>query len=303
MKKIAIFIVSVLTVMAAAVEAAAEQWALPVISVAHMRAQPAHASEMVSQVLMGMPLRVVPAEKSGWFKVETPEGYSGYVIGNSLRLMDSARMARWRRADRVVITSLNEIKAYADTAARTVVTDLVPGNIVECQSRSGRWMAVVLPDGRKGWVEARQVTPISRWASQPADAAVVLAMAEAQTGAPYLWGGMSVKGMDCSGLSKMSYYHNGIILRRDASQQAVCGKLITDTAALQPGDLLFFGNKQTGKVDHVGIFVGGDTFIESSGRVKLSKVSRQKRLLHARRVYGHESEPGITRVSDHPWYF
>lgn len=280
-----------------------DSWALPVISVAHMRAQPAHSSEMVSQVLMGMPLRVSKAEKPGWYMVETPEGYHGYVIGNSLQMMDSAQMAQWRRADRVTVTSLNEIKAYADTMARTVVSDLVPGNIVECRGRSGRWVSVALPDGRKGWVVAEYVTPIARWASQPADASTVIGMARAQTGAPYVWGGLSVKGMDCSGLSKMSYYHNGLILRRDASQQAVCGGLVEKTADLRPGDLLFFGNKQTGKVDHVGIFIGGDTFIESSGRVRLSKVSRQTRLLHARHVYGHESEPGITRVADHPWYF
>ena len=286
-----------------AAEPVFDGWALPVISVAHMRGGPAHSAEMVSQVLMGMPLRVAKADKPGWFVVDSPEGYRGYVIGNSLQLMDSLQMARWREADRLIVTAMSEIKVYSDTLSRCVVSDMVPGNIAVSRGSYGRWVAVVLPDGRKGWGLRECFTPLTAWASQADNARMVVAMAVAQTGAPYLWGGMSVKGMDCSGLSKLAYYHNGIILRRDASQQAVCGKPVDRLSDLRPGDLLFFGKRETGKVDHVGIFMGGDSFVESSGRVRVSSVKAQKRLLHGRRVFGHTSEPGIARAIDHPWYF
>ena len=85
--------------------------------------------------------------------------------------------------------------------------------------------------------------------------------------------------------------------------RALCGKLVENMSDLKPGDLLFFGNKNTGKVDHVGIFIDGDNFIESSGRVRVSSVKAQKRLLYARRVLGYTSDPGITRAVDHAWYF
>ena len=305
MKRFLFFVVSLCAAVSgmSAAEPVFDGWALPVVSVAHMRGRPAHSAEMVSQVLMGMPLRVAASEKEGWLLVKSPEGYSGYVIKNSLQLMESLQMARWRSSKRLIATALNEIKIYADTLGRRVVSDIVPGDIVEDRGSSGRWAAVVLPDGRKGWANRSCFTSLSGWAVQPESARSVISMAMAQTGAPYVWGGMSVKGMDCSGLSKMAYYHNGIILRRDASQQALCGKLVENMSDLKPGDLLFFGNKNTGKVDHVGIFIDGDNFIESSGRVRVSSVKAQKRLLYARRVLGYTSDPGITRAVDHAWYF
>ncbi|MCM1021075.1 MAG: C40 family peptidase [Muribaculum sp.] len=304
MKRITFFISTLLySVICFAAEPNFSDWALPIISVAHVRATPAHAAEMVSQVLMGMPLKVCASEKSGWCYVETPEGYNGYVNKNSLQMLDSTAIERWKHADRLIITSPNEVKAYSDTLKAKVVTDLVPGNIIECNATYGDWIQVFTPDRRKCWINRTNATSLKQWASQKSDARTVIAHAENQIGAPYLWGGMTVKGMDCSGLSKMSYYQNGIILRRDASQQAVCGKRVDRPADFQPGDLLFFGNKSTGKVDHVGIFIEGDLFIESSGRVKISKVSQQKRLLHAVRVIGCESTPGITRAINHPWYF
>lgn len=305
MKQISLFVFLVLVAFCDifASRQLAKEWALPVISVAHVRANPSHSAEMVSQVLMGMPLKVEPSQKGGWYKVETPEGYQGYVINNSLQLLDSAEMSAWRSADRLVVSTHNEIKAYSDTLRCCVVSDLVPGDIVEKVADFNRWTLVSFPDGRQGWILTDVVTPIKDWASQPADADVVIEMAKSQIGAPYVWGGMSVKGMDCSGLSKMAYYQNGRILQRDASQQALCGGRVENVSDLIPGDLLFFGNKQTGRIDHVGIYVGGDRFIESSGRVRLSEVSRQTRLLHACRVFGYEGQSGIARVIDHPWYF
>ena len=130
-------------------------------------------------------------------------------------------------------------------------------------------------------------------------------------GSPYFWGGTSVKNLDCSGLSKVSYLANGIILRRDASQQALTGTRLSarDWRNYKPGDLLFFGNKKTGKVTHVAIYDRDGYYVHSSGLVRRNSVDPfspdylRDDFLHAVRIHGNEGTDGITYVRDHPWYF
>lgn len=294
--------------------AGTDLWATPLISVACLRTRPSHAGEMASQAIMGMPLRVIE-QRDGWTRVQTPDGYIAWVTNSSIVSRTAEEMAQWCQMPRSVVTAVYQTRAYNTPTAsglRDVVTDLVNGNIV-CptgRTESGR-TEIATPDGRRGWVDSEAITPIEVWADQPFDAQKILDTAYSMEGTPYLWGGTSIKSLDCSGLAKVSYLSNGIILMRDASQQALTGTRIeaTDWPACQAGDLLFFGNADTGRVTHVAIYDHDGNYVHSSGRVKRNSVDPKSPsylttpFLHAVRIAGNEGSKGITRAKNHPWYF
>lgn len=313
------FINKILTAIFAAASvgglfASTPEWALVRVSVACIRDSVGHGSELVTQGIMGMPLRVL-GQEGQWYSVEMPDGYRGWVVDNSVVELDSVAMKSWQTAPRLVVTAMNQTKAWRTpdgSGPRDALTDLVNGNIVEgtIDSSSTR-SRITLPDGRTGWVDNADVTPIEKWAARPFDPDLILDLAYSMEGTPYLWGGTSVKSLDCSGLVKVCYFANGIILERDAGPQSRTGKRIEASAwpTLQPGDLLFFGNPDTGRVTHVTIYSGGGEYIHSSGRVKRNSIDPSSDaylatpFLHAVRISGSEGAPGITRVTEHPWYF
>lgn len=283
------------------------RWALPVISTAHIRTEPRHSSEMSSQALMGTPLKLKGTTDNGWCLIETPEGYTGYINGNTLTVMDDSAFTEWRRAPRLIVTSPSEIKVFDETTlhksilSESILSDLIPGCIIEGKVDSCSALTyIILPDGRRGYVESCHVADLEKWSDQKPSADCIVNMAKAQTGSPYLWGGLSSKGMDCSGLTKMAFYGCGLILPRDASQQALRGNPV-ETDSLKKGDLVFFGNISTGRVNHVGIYDSDGFYIEAAGKVQRSLLSENANFLFARRIIG--SQDSIATVRSHPWYF
>lgn len=286
------------------------------IPVASLRTRSAHAGEMATQAVMGTPVRLLE-HNDGWYRLQTPDGYIAYVPDSSIIPVDKDRYDAWRADDsRLVAVNLWQSHAWQSAAAtspREVVTDIVLGTIVEpvkdVAPESSR-ILVSLPDGRRGWVEKDEFVPVREWADQPFDVERILDTAYSLEGAPYLWGGTSIKSVDCSGLVKVSYLNNGLILRRDASQQALTGTRLeaSEWPAYQAGDLMFFGNASTGRVTHVAIYDHDGMYVHSSGRVKRNSVDPESpdylySPLHAVRIHGNEGTDGIVRAIDHPWYF
>ncbi|MFC3881057.1 NlpC/P60 family protein [Algoriphagus namhaensis] len=250
--------------------------ALVTISVANIRSQPKHSAELATQALMGTPLTVLEKEDS-WYRVQTPDDYISWVDAAGIKLMTEAELESWYRSAKVVFTDFSGF-VWADESQTERISDLVAGDILNLTEETNTSYLVQLPDGRAGIIEKSKATPWEEWiASRETSPEKLIATAKEMMGAPYLWGGTSIKGIDCSGFTKTIFYLNGQIIPRDASQQVNEGNEVDvdkNWNKLEVGDLLFFGQKATDdikeRVVHVGMWIGNNQFIHSRGRVRIS---------------------------------
>jgi gamma-D-glutamyl-L-lysine dipeptidyl-peptidase len=284
-------------------------WALATLSVSNMRALPDDASELVSQTLMGTPLKVLE-KNNKWYKVQTPEEYMGWMDGSGLQLFTAKGMEDWRKSDRYLYKPISGYAYDAPTLKGTIISDLILGDLFEVESAVKGFLKMRTPDARCGYVRKNDCISFNDWTASLPNVKFLLPVARNMMGSPYLWGGASSKAADCSGFVKLVYYAQGIILARDASQQARYGEPIdfNDINNLQPGDLLFFGSSPE-RITHVGIYLGKGDFIHSSGRVHISSIIPgdpkyvSERINRAAcRILTSLNTEGIVRVKDHPWY-
>ena len=304
-KRLGINVVDSIVVLENSLE---KPWAIVKLAIASLRTDGRHAAEMATQAIMGMPVKVLE-KKGDWYRVQTPDNYISYCPGNSLQLVGEREMKAWRSAKRYIVTAYQS-QMVAKPGSDETVSDLVLGNILEYKGKSGKWIKLSTPDGREGYVAQTDVQEFAQWAQQKPDMKLVEKTARRMMGAGYLWGGTSTKVTDCSGLAKVSYFANAIILQRDASQQALTGKKIAadDWKQARQGDLVFFGSK-SGRVTHVGIYLRGGQYIHCSGRVKINSVDPKASdylttpFLSISRIDGEVGSAGIVAVKDHKWYF
>ena len=290
---------------------ATRKWALVKLSIATLRTEPKHSAEIATQGIMGAPVKVLQ-KVDDWYRVQMADDYIAYVPESSLAFKTEAQMKAWRKSKRYIVTTYDS-RLVTQANGDETVSDLVMGNILEYKAAQGGWLKLVTPDGRVGWVHAADVAELSQWSQQGFSAAQIEKTARRMMGSSYLWGGTSTKVTDCSGLSKVAYLSNGIILQRDASQQALTGKIMkkgTDWRQYETGDLLFFGNEKTGRVTHVGIYLRDGKYIHCSGQVKINSLipsaSDYPYLyspITASRIKGMIGTKGITALKSHPWYF
>jgi SH3-like domain-containing protein len=286
------------------------------ISVANLRKHPDHKSELVSQSLMGTPVCILKKENS-WMLIQTPDRYIAWTESSSVVPVNLKERISWKKSERVIYIK-NSGWIYKEASDKSdIVGDLVAGCIMEKSGKSGSYILIKLPDGRGGFVNLNDVQDFNIFRSQSRpETDNVVKTAASLLGISYLWGGTSSRGVDCSGFTKTVYFMNGLILMRDASQQALHGApvdLAGGFSQLQRGDLLFFGSVQDSKprVTHVAIYIGNNEYINASGRVMLNSLdstaadfnsNRLKTLLSARRIVEIENDPGIIPVSKHLWY-
>ncbi|MFD3000647.1 C40 family peptidase [Pontibacter toksunensis] len=280
--------------------------AVVTISVANLRSQPKHSAELATQATMGTPLQVWKKD-DGWYLVQTPDKYLAWVDAGGITLMNTSNFDNWQQGSKLLYTSPYGFAYAIPDAKGATVSDLVYGDVMLLQNQTQDFYEVTFPDGRKGFVPASSAVKYKDWvASRKPTEENLVQTSKGMLGVPYLWGGTSFKGVDCSGFTKTVYFMNGLVLPRDASQQVHLGELVDTSEGWQnmrPGDLLFFGvpakDGKPERVVHVGMWIGGDQeFIHSSGKVRVSSMnpasqnfeeSELKRFLRAKRISPQET--------------
>ncbi len=271
------------------------------LSVANLRANPKHSAELVTQTLMGMPLQVYE-EINGFYHVKTPEAYYAWIDKAGMVLMSEQEFKQWLAAPKIIITGhCGTIRQEKYTDALPV-SDYVLNDVFILNKLDEPFAHISYPDGREGYLNMEDFTLLDEFAGtnthylSPYD---IVHYAKEYLGIPYLWGGTSIKGVDCSGFTKNVYAQAGYLLPRDASQQVKIGKEIpitNDFSTLKTGDLLFFGRQKNGKekITHVAIHLGNGKIIHATGEVKIESLNkkdadynpdRRNTLLQARRIY------------------
>lgn len=282
------------------------------------------SGESGTQALMGMPVRILEENDDDWYRCINMEGYTAWVITRSVKAMTKAEYEEYLAKPKVFVNKKYSTLYSEKNISSLPVSDLVWGCILIDEGRQGVWRKVSVADGRTGYVPEEDVIDLHKWMDNavPTEKNIV-ETAKQFCGFPYVWGGTSIKGVDCSGLTKSAYFLNGYVLRRDASQQCKTGdsvdvhKFVEGTytkaalANLRPGDLLFFGRKAENgrkeRVTHVAIYMGDGKIIHSSNIVRINSLipgekdyyAGAKRLLKARRIIGTADQgKGVVSVKN-----
>jgi cell wall-associated NlpC family hydrolase len=269
---------------------AASNTHIVVVPVENMYSAPTDQSDVVSQAIYGSNVVLLTA-RGEWSRIETADRYKGWVPSRHLRLIQNG--AGYATSGVVVQVESLFANIYRErdiTRHKPVVTVpfetrlqvITDENESDAKKREGKgnhdgWLQVRLPDKSSAWIQSGDVVTDPKPLSIPES----IELAKRFLGFPYLWGGSSSFGYDCSGFTQMLMRSRGIVMPRDADKQAAwTGVVPVDRKDLQPGDLLFFGSSPK-KITHTGMFIGDGQFIHDT-------------------TNGHPVVQ-ISRLDDQPW--
>jgi cell wall-associated NlpC family hydrolase len=258
--------------------------ALVNVSVGNLRRNPKHSAELVDQVLIGMELKLIKA-KSYWYLVQTPMDYLGWITRGTITRLSNDDLKKWQALEKYTLM-VNYEQIFNEPSEKSqVVSDLVLGSVFTQKSNRGPWMEIELPDGRTGFVKSRNVKPYQATDNTTSpDWEKIIERAKTMMGIPYMWGGHSIKALDCSGFTATVFRTEGYQLPRDASMQVLLGEEVmpdSNYTNILPGDLIFFGPPN--RITHVGICLGGSYFIHASGDVHINSLDEKDELYNSYR--------------------
>ena len=229
------------------------------LSVIPLRAEPSDKSEMISQLLFGDHFEILERQEK-WVKIKTAyDDYEGWMDPKQLQEVSQEQYLQLNTASDVL--GLKACHTVQNSKGETF--HLLPGT--------------TLPNYQHpsfGWDEIFHLDePAFKMRPEAFDFEIE-SVSKFYLNAPYLWGGKTPFGIDCSGLTQIVFKQFGIRLKRDAWEQALMGELVAFLQGAKTGDLAFFDNEE-GRITHVGIMLGNSEIIHASGKVRIDPIDDQ----------------------------
>ncbi|MBQ6726728.1 MAG: C40 family peptidase [Bacteroidales bacterium] len=229
-----------------------EQYGICHLPLAPLRSHPDDASEMVSQILFGQTLLILDNTNPKWTLIQVcDDGYKAYIGNKQYQPISNDEFERLNQH----LQTVNRHGVRITLTDKDITFEIPLGSILpnEESFRFGNY------EYRHNFVPQKET---------------LLDTARSFLNAPYLWGGKSIFGIDCSGFTQTVFSAHGIQLLRDASQQATQGQTVPNLGQARPADLAFFDNDK-GRIIHVGILTGDGHIIHASGCVRIDKIDEK----------------------------
>ena len=271
-----------------------------VVSVANMHSGPSGKTDVVSQAIYGSNVKLLEA-RGEWSKIQTSDQYSGWVPSRNLRILlngdgyatsgttvqvESLFANLYTEPDvtkhkpALTVPFETRLEVFSDDAKSAAVGKKPTPHAATKQTEKPApegWLHIRLPDQGQAWVQSSDVVSDPKLLSIHES----IELAKRFMGLPYLWGGRSSFGYDCSGFTQMLMRRRGINMPRDADQQAAwSGVVSVERKDLAAGDLLFFGSSAK-EISHTGMYIGDGHFIHDT-------------------TNGHPAVQ-ISKLDDEPW--
>lgn len=226
------------------------------LSIVPVRSESSDASEMVSQILFGEQYKILEERKKFSRIRIAHDKYEGWICNKQVT-----------EVEKTVYDNLIDSKKH-------YTTDVL--DIIKSDSFQTIVMGSVLPNLKKGEFILNNIsyTFEGEHTNLKEDKSILVEHAMMYLNTPYLWGGRTPFGIDCSGFSQIVYRLNGIDIPRDAYQQAEIGTTLSFIEESEAGDLAFFDNND-GKIIHVGIILENNHIIHASGKVRIDRIDQQ----------------------------
>ena len=224
------------------------QYGICNLSIVSLRFEPADKSELVSQILYGELFKIIEQRKN-WSKIRLAfDGYEGWVDNKQYVTITEEQYNTINEETPKLSLDLVEFIEDSDAQLHAVVLgSTLNGLSILKHQYDGR--LTNKKEAKKNLIQT----------------------AFLYLNAPYLWGGKTAFGIDCSGFTQMVYKLNGYKLLRDASQQATQGEALSFIEESEPGDLAFFDNDE-GIITHVGIIMENNYIIHAHGKVRIDRL-------------------------------
>jgi len=231
------------------------QYGISTLAIIPLRAEASERSEMVSQLLFGETYQVLEWQEK-WVKIVTAfDEYEGWISRVQVSLLNYEDYLTLQTSKPIFTTQLVTI---ANKQTDNSLLYLPAGSTLPFYENGSSWIEnEVFGVNHVGEIETE-----------------LTATAKSYLNTPYLWGGRTHFGIDCSGFTQNVFKQHGIQIKRDASQQAEQGSVVDFLPAAQAGDLAFFDNEE-GRIVHVGIMLNYEQIIHASGRVKIDRIDGQ----------------------------